>query len=157
MPKDNNPVIGVYHGVSIRRYNRITLKFGEVEFKKVLDEVVSSGLSIHKVLAYSGTPCERCKDTKFHSGEYSIKKGLICLPESNGINIIQHAMKKFIDRVSKGDLGNTMKPELEQNTEVIQSFNVQLDNVNKVDLAKHKGIKSMTFHLYTGEQITKQY
>lgn len=94
-----NPVLYVYKGVNIRRYNKVQLTFGEVQFKKIIDEADGSDLSIHKVLAYSGKPCDRCRDTSVfvydkEGNEKKVKRGILHVPEGNGIGIIQKAKNK---------------------------------------------------------------
>jgi len=91
-------VIDIYKGVKIRRCNEVTLRFGVAEFKRIIDACEQSGLSIQKVLYYSGRPCERCDHEITVYGTDGIgrriKKGLLNLPESNGINIIQKAKNR---------------------------------------------------------------
>ncbi len=94
-----NPVLYQHKKVNVRRCNKVVLLFGEVAFKKMIDEVDKTGLSIHKILAYSGKPCERCKGTEVvifdkNDNEVKIKKGLLHIPENNGTNIIQKANAK---------------------------------------------------------------
>lgn len=89
-----NPIIGTYKGVSYRHCNRVVLKFGIAAYKKIIDEVDKSGLSIQKVLAYSGKPCDRCKDIEVtffdkEDNEVKVKRGILPIPENNGINIIK--------------------------------------------------------------------
>lgn len=91
---DTNPVIEVYHGVKIRKSNRVVMKFGVAEFKRLLDEVASSQLSIHKVLAYSGKPCSKCQSTPVIAtnamgDQVEIKRGILSVPEPNGVNMLQ--------------------------------------------------------------------
>lgn len=94
----DNPVLYQYKGVNIRKLNRVTLKLSEHHFKKIIDEVDNTGLSIHKVLAYSGKPCEKCMGTEVtaydkNDNEIKVKKGLLHIPENNGINIIENSKK----------------------------------------------------------------
>ncbi len=98
MAKDN-PVIEIYKGIEIRRTNTIRLRFGVVQYKKILDEVEETGLSIHKVIAYSGKPCDKCKgvDVVYYDScdnIHKIKRGILAIPEGNGINVIQQAKNK---------------------------------------------------------------
>lgn len=95
-----NPVIEVYKGVNVRTTNVVKLVLSPVHFKKILDESDSTGLSIPKLLAYSGKPCDKCKDTCYtvygDDGEpIRIKKGILHIPESNGISIIKKAKMKL--------------------------------------------------------------
>lgn len=96
-----NQVVEIYKGVKIRKCNRVVLKLGVSAFKKILDEVDKTNLSIGKVLAYSGKPCDKCKNTCTvaydKDGErLEIKKGLLSnhIPENNGINVIKQAQNK---------------------------------------------------------------
>jgi len=95
----NNPVIEEYKGVKIRRFNSVEFKFGIVQYKKILDEVESTGLSIHKLIAHSSQPCDKCKgsDVVFYDKNDNlckVKRGILSIPESNGISIIQNARDK---------------------------------------------------------------
>jgi hypothetical protein len=88
----------IYKGVKVRRCNRIVLKVGESIFKKLIDEVENTGLSIPKILAYSSQPCERCKNisvTIFNDNglEIKITRGILSkrIPDSNGVNIIENS------------------------------------------------------------------
>lgn len=99
MSKKPNPIIEVYKGVNIRNINEVCLSLSPTYFKKLIDEVDETGLSLHKVIAYSGQPCAKCKDTSVavydHEGNVKhIKRGILHIPESNGTNIIEKANKK---------------------------------------------------------------
>ena len=93
-----NEVIYEHKGVSVRPLNRVTLLIPEPVFRQLIDACDESGLSIHKVLYFSGRPCERCAPQVMvydKDGQpRMIKKGILNLPESNGINIIQKAKNK---------------------------------------------------------------
>lgn len=102
--RKGNRLIEEFKGVKIRECNRVVLKLGAVEFKRILEEVDATGLSIHKILAYSTQPCQKCNDihiTAFDDNDNKIiiKKSLLSVPSSNGINIIKQHEKKH--RVSK--------------------------------------------------------
>jgi hypothetical protein len=96
--KEKRPVLYVYKGVKVRQVNRVELLIPEPVFKKLIDATEESGMSIHKVLYYSGRPCERCDpEIRVYDTEgkpHVIKKGILNLPESNGINIIQKAKNR---------------------------------------------------------------
>lgn len=99
----NNPVICIYKGVQVRKYNKATIMMGEVQFKKLIDEVDRTGMSIPKVLAHSSTPCNHCKDmmvTVFdkNGSIQKVKRGILSLhiPEGNGMNIIEKANAESI-------------------------------------------------------------
>ena len=89
-----------YKGIKVRKVNRVTLKFGVVDFKKIIDEVSKSEeLSILKVLAYSSMPCDKCKNTnvEFYDKKdnvVKIKRGILSIPCSNGVNIITQNKNK---------------------------------------------------------------
>jgi len=95
---NSNPVLQVYKGIKIRKVNRVELQLPEPVFKRLIDAADESGMSIHKVLYYSGRPCERCDpEIRVYDAEgkpHVIKKGILNLPESNGINIIQKAKNR---------------------------------------------------------------
>lgn len=96
---DKNPVLYTYKGIKIRRCNRIVLRFGEVSLKKIIDVVDETGLSIQKVLAHSGKPCDRCKNISVivfdkEGNELKIKRGILHVPENNGSTIIKRANAK---------------------------------------------------------------
>lgn len=101
--QDKYPIIESYKGVNVRHCNRVVLKFGIAAYKKIIDEVEKSGLSIQKVLAYSGKPCEKCKDIEvvtYDNAENTIKikRGILPIPENNGVNIIQQYKNKKCDK-----------------------------------------------------------
>ena len=93
-----NQIIEYYKGVPVRRSNVLKLLVPEPVFKKIIDSCDETEMSIHKVLYYSGRPCERCDPEITVYGEdgigRKIKKGLLNLPESNGINIVQKAKNR---------------------------------------------------------------
>lgn len=92
-----NPVVEIYKGVKIRRQNKIYLRVNHIEFKEIIDSAESTGLSMKKVLALSGTPCDRCKGIEVvyydDSGNiHKIKRGILKMPhQSSGLTIIKHA------------------------------------------------------------------
>lgn len=109
MAKDN-PILERYKGIDVRRTNIIKLRFGVVQFKKIIDEVEETGLSVHKVLAYSGKPCDKCKgvDVVYYDSNdtpHNIKRGILAIPEGNGLNIFQQAKirNEKSNRTSKED------------------------------------------------------
>lgn len=55
-------VLCVYKGRQVRRYNLITLRLSEIEFKKIIDAEVDTGFSKKKILALSSTPCSCCEN-----------------------------------------------------------------------------------------------
>lgn len=96
---NKNKILGTHLGVPYRHCNRVVLKFGIVAFKKLIDEVEKTGLSLQKVIAYSGKPCERCKDVEVtiidkNDNLVKIKRGILPIPENNGINIISQMKNK---------------------------------------------------------------
>jgi len=98
---ENNPVIQIYKGITIRKYNKVNLMMGEVQFKKLIDEVDRTGFSIPKILSYSSKPCDRCKDMMVvaydkEGNEMLIKRGILSMhvPEGNGVDIITKAKNR---------------------------------------------------------------
>lgn len=90
----NEQVIETYKGIKIRRCNRVVFRFGIADFKKMIDVAEETGLSFQKILAYSGSPCEQCKNTDVlihkHKDDIKIKRGLLRVPANNGVNIIDN-------------------------------------------------------------------
>jgi len=99
MAKKPNPVIEVYKGVNIRAINEVRLSLNPSYFKKIIDEVDKTGLSIHKVIAYSGKPCDRCKNTDVtvydsDGNPKYVRRGILHIPDSNGVDIITKAKNR---------------------------------------------------------------
>lgn len=100
MKSNENEIIEYYRGVPIRRcYQKIVLKVSVVTYKKMIDIVAETGLPMAKVLAYSGQPCEKCPNAcviAFNKNDepVKIKRGILPIPETNGINIIQQYKNK---------------------------------------------------------------
>jgi len=90
---EKNPIVEVYKGVNIRHCNRVIIKMGIANFKRIIDASESTGLSIPKVLAYSGKPCETCKDIDVvvhkDKKDVKIKRGLLSVPSNNGSSIVK--------------------------------------------------------------------
>jgi len=96
-----NPVVEVYNGVKIRKYNTCHLKFGAAFFKFLVLESERTGMPISKILMISSQPCEVCTKisvTAFNSKdeEVQIKRGLLSRPhiENNGRSIMAQAKEK---------------------------------------------------------------
>lgn len=99
MAKKPNPIIEIYKGVNVRTINEVKLPLGPIHFKRIIDESDKTGLSIPKLLAYSGKPCEKCKDICVviygKEGEViHVRRGILHVPEANGISIIQKAKNR---------------------------------------------------------------
>lgn len=99
MAKYADSIIENYKGVNIRTVNRVVISLDPVRYKKLIDEVEKTGLSIPKLLAYSGKPCEKCKDVCVviygKEGELiHIKRGMLHVPETNGVDILTKAKNK---------------------------------------------------------------
>lgn len=99
MSKKTNSIIENYKGINIRTVNIVKICIDPVRYKKIIDEVEKTGLSIPKLLAYSGRPCEKCKDIRVviygKEGELiHIKRGILHVPESNGCDIISMAKNR---------------------------------------------------------------
>ncbi len=99
MAKYSDSIIENYKGVNIRTVNRVVISLDPVRYKKIIDEVEKTGLSIPKLLAYSGKPCEKCKDACVviygKEGELiHIKRGILHVPEGNGNSILDKAKNR---------------------------------------------------------------
>ncbi len=98
MAKTNNDVLFTYKGVKVRPCNRVTLKLGVADFKRILDEVSKNErLSSQKVLSYSLKPCRNCA-TSIQTNEVDgngdavvINRVCLSVPQGNGVNIIRHS------------------------------------------------------------------
>lgn len=97
MPKQTE-IICYHKGIPVRKSNRVVLKFSETTYKKLIDAAHESGFSIHKILYFSGRPCEKCEPmvTVYDkNGEpKKIQRGILNLPENNGINIVEQTKIK---------------------------------------------------------------
>lgn len=97
----SNPILYQYKGVNIRKYNKVVFRVGENSFRKLIDETERTGLSCHKILAYTSRPCEICKSTDvtvYHEDrKVNIKKGLLHVPQNSGVNITKTNYKKESD------------------------------------------------------------
>lgn len=56
-----NPLIEVYKGVPIYKYNQIQIRVDSETKKQMIDLVESTGLSSKEILGYSSKPCVHCK------------------------------------------------------------------------------------------------
>lgn len=79
--KESNPIVCVHHGFEVRRYNQVNISLSDHEYIKALDAHVASGklLSLGKILALQGQPCQQCGNDNFTllvpKNILSIKKG----------------------------------------------------------------------------------
>jgi hypothetical protein len=97
----NNPVVEVYNGVVIRKYNPYQLRFTSAMYKILILESERTGLPISKILTISSRPCERCSVTDVvtfnkEGEQVKIKRGILSRhsPEGNGTSIIKQANAK---------------------------------------------------------------
>lgn len=92
-----NPVLYVYKGVKIRKWNKVDLMIDDSSFKEIIDVVELTGFSIKKVLSLSGQPCERCKNIDVVAFDRkgdprTIRRGILKSPhQDSGKNVITHA------------------------------------------------------------------
>jgi hypothetical protein len=57
----HNPVVEVYRGQKIRKYNTIILRVSQFELKRFIDAKQDLDLEVREFLEYTGSPCESCK------------------------------------------------------------------------------------------------
>lgn len=96
----NNPLVEIFEGIEIRRYNRIEFKVDAKTFKEILT-LQLSGLSVRKILGYSSKPCIKCESIDVitynrEGDEVKIKRGLLSkrIPTTHcGKNKIEHHAK----------------------------------------------------------------
>lgn len=89
-----NPVVEIYKGIKIRKWNHVKFKIDIESYKELIDLSESTGLSLKKIIAYSGQPCDRCKGMDVivftDSATHRIKRGILKVPhQTSGNNIIQ--------------------------------------------------------------------
>lgn len=95
MPK--NPVLYIYKGVRVRKWNKVDITIDDSSFREIIDAVERTGFSIKKILALSGKPCERCLGMEVVAFDkkgdpHKIKRGILKAPQQDsGKNIIIHA------------------------------------------------------------------
>lgn len=103
MPTDN-PVVEIFKGIEVKRYNRIVISVDEKTFKEIIT-LQETGLSSRKILGYSSTPCKHCEKIDViaydrDDNEVKIKRGILSkrIPTTHcGKNKIEHNAKS--DRV----------------------------------------------------------
>lgn len=57
MAKNNNPIIEVYRGVNIRKYNLLVLRVSQFEIKKFIDLRKDKRISAREVIEETCTAC----------------------------------------------------------------------------------------------------
>lgn len=77
-----NPIVEVYKGISIRKYERILIRCDSITKKKIIDIQLETGLSERQIVCSSDKPCEKCKDQFVFvydkdGNQHKIPKGLI--------------------------------------------------------------------------------
>lgn len=83
-----NPVIEIYKGKQIRKYNCIYMRVNQFEMKQFID-LKEEGFSERKIIELSGRPCEHCKGVeiivmnKKKNKKISIKRGMLCKNSSS--------------------------------------------------------------------------
>ena len=91
-------ILYYYKGIAIRKSNRHTFLFPEAAYKRLIDAAEETGLSIHKILYYSGRPCDKCPPqiTVYDKNGKAkvLKKGILNEPDSNGVNIIEQSKNR---------------------------------------------------------------
>ena len=97
----SNPVVEVYKGIKIRRYNTCNLKFSSAMFKMLILESERTGIPITKLLIFSSKPCEACVNTDIivynqEDEAVKIKRGLLSRhhPENHGRSITEQSKEK---------------------------------------------------------------
>jgi|GEM_PF-4227214 hypothetical protein len=94
----NNPVVEIFQGIEIRRFNRIAFKVDAKTMKEILLAQFKSGLSVRKILGHSSKPCNRCEGTEIiaynrEGDEVKIPRGILSkrIPETHcGNTKIEH-------------------------------------------------------------------
>jgi hypothetical protein len=60
--ESSNPVVEIYRGRKIRKYNTIIFRVSQFEFKRFIDAKQDLDLDARTFLEYVGSPCEACKN-----------------------------------------------------------------------------------------------
>lgn len=78
---EKNPVIYTLHGIDVRKENKITIRFGEEEYKRLINihEETGKVLSIPKIIALLSRSCEKCGHDSIN---ISVKKNVLSLTRS---------------------------------------------------------------------------
>lgn len=100
-PKTRNekyPVLYYIGGIPIRASNFITIYIPEMNMVKVATAAAKSNLSIAKLLALSGQPCESCKNTPVevtvNGTTVAIPRGLMSFNKQNSGETTKNKHKK---------------------------------------------------------------
>ena len=90
-PNDSNPIIEMFCGIPIRRYNHIGIKLDPITYKELLRAEIETGLSQRQILGYSSRPCKLCEGAfvrvlNSNSMEVKIIRGLLSkrIPDGSG-------------------------------------------------------------------------
>lgn len=81
-PCYSNPLVEIYKGREVRKYNQIGIRVNSRTFKKIIDLFSDHNLSAKTILEASGRPCDKCKDIHvvvFNSdgAEIKIPRGIL--------------------------------------------------------------------------------
>lgn len=78
MDKLKNPILYYIGGIPIRKKNQLSISVGEAEMIRLVEASIDTGLSIPKIIALQGQPCQNCgKDNiAIPKGILNIKKNL---------------------------------------------------------------------------------
>ena len=95
MGRNDREVLEIYKGVIIRRSNVFQFRLPPSKFKELIDIADKTGLSLPKIVALSGKPCDRCKGVNVviyneKDERIEIKRGVLSdyTMQSNGTNIV---------------------------------------------------------------------
>lgn len=84
MAENGNPVLEIYKGRPVRKYNKVYLRVTQWEMKQFIDAKELLGLSVRQVIEGANKPCDHCKGievqifNKRKNKSITIKKGLLC-------------------------------------------------------------------------------
>lgn len=89
--QDANPILETFHGIPIRRYNKVQIRLDPISYKELIQAEVDSKLSQRQILGYSSKPCNCCTGTFVRvlgkdGNEVKIIRGLLSkrIPDGSG-------------------------------------------------------------------------
>lgn len=60
MAGEKNPIIRYIGGIAIRKKNQLSICVDEQEMVRLIEVSIETGLSIPKIIAMQGQPCQNC-------------------------------------------------------------------------------------------------
>jgi hypothetical protein len=80
MPEKKNPLVEIYKGVSIYKYNELHIRVDSETKKMLIDQSEITGLSVREILGYSSKHCDNCKGVNVIA--YNSKEKKVGIPRA---------------------------------------------------------------------------